>query len=37
MFYNVGPWAQCYKTFFVRELGIFVISYSVCPGLAFLA
>jgi len=23
-------WTQCYKTFFVRKLRIFVISYSVC-------
>jgi len=29
-FYNIGPWAQCYKTFFVRNLRIFVISLSVC-------
>jgi hypothetical protein len=25
-FYKIGPWAQCYKTFFVRNLRIFVIS-----------
>ncbi len=24
-------WAQYYKTFFVRNLRILVISYSVCP------
>ncbi len=26
---------QCYKTFFVRNLWIFVISWSVCPWQAF--
>ncbi len=29
-FYNIGPWRQCYKTFFVRNLRIFVQIYSVC-------
>jgi hypothetical protein len=29
-------WAQCYKTFYVRKLQIFVISYSVCHRQAFL-
>jgi len=24
-------WAQCYKTFYGRNLRMFVISYSVCP------
>jgi hypothetical protein len=24
-FYNVGPWGQCYKTFSVRDLWIFVL------------
>ncbi len=28
-FHNIGSWAQCYKTFFVRKLRIFVISQSV--------
>jgi hypothetical protein len=27
--------AQCYKTFYVRALRIFVLSYSVCPWEAF--
>jgi hypothetical protein len=26
-----GAWAQCYKTFSVLNLRIFVISKSVCP------
>jgi hypothetical protein len=30
-----GFWAQCYKTFSVRNLRIFVISESVCPWQAF--
>jgi len=30
-FYNIGPREQCYKTLFVRNLGNFVISTSVCP------
>ncbi len=25
-------WGQCYKTFFARNIGIFVVSYSVCTG-----
>ena len=33
MFYNIGPWAQCYKTFLVSNLRIFVISKS--PWQAF--
>ncbi len=28
-------WGQSYKTFYVRKLRIFVISYSVCPLHAF--
>ncbi len=24
--YNIGPWFQCYKTFYVRNLRVFVIS-----------
>jgi hypothetical protein len=27
---NISTWAQCYKTFYGRNLLIFVISYSVC-------
>ncbi len=26
IFYSTGSWGQCYKTFFVRNLRIFVIS-----------
>ncbi len=33
MFYNIGLWAQCYKTFLVSNLRIFVISKS--PWQAF--
>ncbi len=29
-FYDIGPGAQCYKTFYVRNLRMFVISYNVC-------
>ncbi len=29
-FYNIEPRGQCYKTFFVRDLRIFVLSQSVC-------
>jgi len=25
-FYNIGPWVQCYKTFYVRNLQMFVMS-----------
>jgi hypothetical protein len=28
--YNIGPWCQSYKTFFFRDLLIFVLSSSVC-------
>ncbi len=31
MFSNIGARAQCYKTTFVRNLLIFVISQSACP------
>ncbi len=30
IFYNYYSWGQCYKTFSVRDLRIFVISQSVC-------
>jgi hypothetical protein len=30
MFNNIGPWDQCYQTFYSRDLQIFVISLSVC-------
>ncbi len=30
-FYNIGPWIQFYKTFYRRNLQMFVISWSVCP------
>jgi hypothetical protein len=29
IFYNIGAWGQCYKTFYVCDLRIFVISISV--------
>jgi hypothetical protein len=32
---NLLPWAQYYKNFFVRNLQIFVIGYSICPLEAF--
>jgi hypothetical protein len=35
--YSIGSWAQCYKTFYVCNLKIFIASYSVCPWPAFLA
>ncbi len=35
MFYNIEPWAQCYKTFYVRNLRMFVISQSACNQQAF--
>ncbi len=34
-FYNIEPRAQCYKTFYDRNLRIFVISQSVCQRQAF--
>jgi hypothetical protein len=34
-FHSTGPRAQCYKTFYGRNLRIFVISYSVCPWQTF--
>ncbi len=33
--YNIGSWDLYYKTFYVRNLRIFVMSYSVCPWQAF--
>ncbi len=30
-FSNIGPWSQCFKSFFVCNLQIFVISLSVFP------
>ncbi len=30
-FYNFETWGQGYKTFYARNLWIFVISWSVCP------
>ncbi len=35
IFYSIGTRGQCYKTFYVRNLRIFVISQSVCPWQAF--
>ncbi len=35
MFRNIGPRAQCYKTFYGCNLRIFLISHSVCPWQAF--
>jgi hypothetical protein len=35
MFYNIGPRAQCYKTFYVCNLIMLVISWSVCPCQVF--
>ena len=34
-FFNT--WVQCFKTFYVRNLRFFLISWSVCPWQAFLA
>jgi hypothetical protein len=34
-YYNTGPWAQCYETFYGRNLRYFVISLSVCLWEAF--
>jgi hypothetical protein len=36
-FYNIGPWPLYYKTFYGRNLRMFVISYGVCPWQAFQA
>ncbi len=36
-FYNIGPWSQCYKTFFCCDLRFFVKSFSVCPWQTFQA
>ncbi len=34
-FYQIEFWGQCCKTFFVRNLRIFLVSQSVCPGKPF--
>ncbi len=34
-FYNTSTMGQCYKTFYGRNLRIFIISQSVCPSLVF--
>jgi hypothetical protein len=34
-FYNIETWGECYKTFYSRNLRIFVISQCVCPWQAF--
>ncbi len=34
-FSNIGSWGLYYKTFYGRNLQIFVMSYSVCPWQAF--
>jgi hypothetical protein len=34
MVHRIDTLAQFYKTFYVRNLQMFVISYSVCPGQA---
>ncbi len=31
----ISYWGQCYKTFSVRNLQIFIISLSICPWQAF--
>jgi hypothetical protein len=36
-FYSTDPRAQCYKTFYVRGLRMFVISLRVCRWQAFQA
>ncbi len=36
-FFNIGPWAQCFETFYGRNLRVFVISESVYPWQAFQA
>jgi hypothetical protein len=35
VFMNTTTWAQCYKTFFVCDLQIFVVSWCVSPLQAF--
>jgi hypothetical protein len=35
--YNIVPMAQCYKTFYIRNLQMFVLSLSVCPCQPFAA
>jgi hypothetical protein len=30
IFYDIGPWGQCYKTVSVLDLHIFVLSKRVC-------
>ncbi len=32
-FYNIGPWTQCYKTFYVRNVRMFVIGQNAHQGL----
>ncbi len=34
-FYSIGSRASCYKSHYVRNLRIFVVSQSVCPWQAF--
>jgi hypothetical protein len=36
-FHNFNSWAQCYKTYQVRNLWFFIISCSVCPWQVFSA
>jgi hypothetical protein len=36
VFYNIDTWGQCYKSFYVRNLQMFAIGYSVCHKQAFL-
>ncbi len=33
--FTLNPWVQCYKTFYVHNLRMFVLSWSVCPWQAF--
>ncbi len=38
MFYNIGPWAQCYKTFYFRNLEMYVnvfLGGPFQPGIMF--
>ncbi len=35
-FYNIGPWTQCYKTFYVRNVRMFVIGQNAHQGLILL-
>jgi hypothetical protein len=35
-FDNIDTWCQHYKTFYIRDLQMFLISWSVCPWQAFL-